>query len=108
MNESTNREKVLKKVRNALLSKTANPFPNLDFDSSVFHTNDLPSEVNFAEKFIQEGGNFILCENTVEVMEMLIALCEQNEWKKIICTDKNISSLLTEFEFPHQNAFDFA
>ncbi len=106
MNESTNREKVLKKVRSALLSKTANPFPNLDFDSSVFHVNDLPDEVNFAEKFIDHGGNFILCEHTVELIEMLLALCEQNQWRNIYCADNNIASLLSEFEFPFKTVLN--
>lgn len=105
--ESTNREKVLKKVRGALLSKTANPFPNLDFETTVFPVNDLPAEVNFAEKFMQHGGNFILCDSSIEVIEMLLALCEQNAWKKIVCSDKKVSEFLNEFEFPFQSSFDF-
>lgn len=107
MNESTNKEKVLKKVRSALLSKTANPFPAIDLDSTVFHTNDLPAEVNFAEKFMQLGGSLLLCENNVELMEMLLTLCDKYSWKVVFCLDKEISVTLTEFEFPHESRFEF-
>ena len=36
MEDTTSREKVLKKIRNALISKTNNPFPSLDIESSVY------------------------------------------------------------------------
>jgi L-lactate dehydrogenase complex protein LldG len=59
MQESTTREKVLKKIRNALISKTNNPYPNLDFDSPVFRMNEEVPELQFAKAFRDAGGQFV-------------------------------------------------
>ena len=63
MEESTSREKVLKKVRHALIYKTDNPFPHVDFDSPVYMPMNDTSDVNFAQEFTEVGGVFIYCEN---------------------------------------------
>ena len=101
MDESTTREKVLKKIRAALLNKTADPFPHLDHESAVYHQSDDDPVVIFADHFIQAGGKFILCENELEFVEGLISLAEQFRWTSIYCGEEGLSNLLTECEFPH-------
>lgn len=106
MQESTNREKVLKKIRGALLHKTSNPYPNLDFEKSIFAVSDAPAELIFAEKFQSLGGLLVICENNPEIIETLATICRENNWKEVFCVDKNISSLLDEINFSHQSIFD--
>lgn len=102
MKESTSREKILKKVRSALIQKTPNPYPKLDFESSVYHskTDEVP-ELIFAQNFSEAGGNFIFCENKIEFAETLLDLSQKKKWKKIVCTEKLLSDFLKTFEFPH-------
>ena len=50
MKESTSKEKVLKKVRNALINKLENPFKDVDFTSNVFFQQKEGPEVEFATK----------------------------------------------------------
>lgn len=107
MDESTHREKILKKVRNALISKTANPYPNLDMDSSVFNDSGLPAEVEFAEQFTAQNGQFVLCNDRVELMESLLLLCDSHKFKDVVCIDRNLSAFFDEFEFPHQSVFEY-
>jgi len=107
MDESTHREKILKKVRNALISKTANPYPNLDMDSSVFNDSGLPAEVEFAEQFTAQNGQFVLCNDRVELMESLLLLCDNHQFKDVVCIDRNLSAFFDEFEFPHQSVFEY-
>jgi L-lactate dehydrogenase complex protein LldG len=103
MQESTSREKVLKKVRSALIQKTQNPYPKLDFDSSVYAPlNDDVPELIFAQRFSEAGGNFIFCENKMEFAESLLNLSEEKKWKEIICAEKKLSDFLDEIQFPHQ------
>ena len=45
MEESTSREKVLKKVRHALIYKTDHPFPHVDFVSPVYKPMGDPRDV---------------------------------------------------------------
>lgn len=106
MQESTNREKVLKKIRTALLHKTPNPHSNLDFEKNVFAVSDAPAELVFAEKFQALGGLLVICENNSEIIETLAAVSKENNWTEVFCVDKNISSLLDEINFSHQSIFD--
>lgn len=106
MQESTNREKVLKKIRASLLHKTPNPYPNLDFEKGVFATTDLPAELVFAEKFEELGGLLVIVENKYEIIETLVTICKENKWLNVFCVDKTISSLLDEVNFSHQSIFD--
>lgn len=106
MDESTNREKVLKRLRSALLHKTSNPFPGLVFEKTVFHPNDPLPEITFAEKFEAAGGKFLLCETEIELAEDIISICRQNKWADVYCTDSSLSSLLDSLSFNHQSIYD--
>lgn len=102
MEESTTREKVLKKIRAALLSKSSDPYPHLDHAASVYQQSDEDAVVIFAENFMNAGGKFVLCENELEFVEGLLNLAEQYKWKNVLCCEDGLSNLLTECEFPHQ------
>jgi L-lactate dehydrogenase complex protein LldG len=101
MDESTTREKVLKKIRAALLSKSQNPFPKLDFESPVFVPTDEDLLVLFSDKLTAAGGKFFLIENELEFVEGMVDLGVYYKWKNIICTEDGLSNLLTECALPH-------
>ncbi|MAZ93894.1 MAG: lactate utilization protein [Bacteroidales bacterium] len=94
MKESTSKEKVLKKVRNALINKLENPFKDVDFTSNVFFQQKEGPEVEFATKLVENGGTFIYCENEKDVGNQLSALISQEGWTNLYCIDKNISGML--------------
>ncbi len=106
MEESTTREKILKKVRNALISKTVHPYPQIDMDSSLYPTQDLPLEVIFAENFSQQKGEFVLCNDRIELMESLLLVCDTHGFKDVVCIDRHLSAFFDDFEFPHQSVFE--
>ena len=56
MDEATSREKVLKSVRNALISKLDNPYQDVDFDSSVYQPLDDTLEMVFAKELLEVSG----------------------------------------------------
>ncbi len=96
MEESTSREKVLKKIRHALIYKTDNPFPQVDFESSVYKPMNDTSDVNFAQEFTKVGGVFLYCENENEVISTLSALNSECGWQNIYCTEPQFQFLLTQ------------
>ncbi|MFN8135456.1 MAG: LUD domain-containing protein [Bacteroidales bacterium] len=100
MEESTSREKVLKKVRHALIYKTDNPFPHVDFDSPVYKPMSDTPDVNFAQEFTKAGGVFIYCENEAEVAATLSALNIECKWQNIYCTEPELQYLLTQAGVP--------
>ncbi|MBC8319114.1 MAG: LUD domain-containing protein [Bacteroidetes bacterium] len=98
MKESTSKEKVLKNIRNALISKLVNPFKNVDFSSPVFRKQEEVPEVQFASKLVESGGIFIYCLNEKEVISNLEALIEKEGWKNIHCLDDKLNRLLAQGE----------
>jgi len=96
MEESTQREKVLKKVRNALIQKTDNPFPDPDFESNVYKEFVDSPEVIFAEEFIKVSGKFVYCESLQEFIENLKALMSENQWDNVFCLEEKVKQILTE------------
>ena len=103
MEESTSREKVLKKVRHALIYKTDNPFPQVEFDSPVYKPMLDTSDVNFAQEFTKVGGVFIYCENEGEVVGALAALHTECEWNNIYCTEPEFQYMLTQAGVPFES-----
>ncbi|HFB62310.1 MAG TPA: hypothetical protein ENJ69_04935 [Bacteroidetes bacterium] len=106
MDESTTKEKILKRVRDALLSKKDNPFVHVDFNAPVFHTLEEEKEVAFARKLMEMGGNFVYCENEKNLGENLHLLLEQKKWKEYFVVDKKLELLLQSLNVPFQNAPD--
>ncbi|MBP1629735.1 MAG: hypothetical protein H6Q15_628 [Bacteroidetes bacterium] len=77
---NSEKEKVLKLIRNALLEKGECPYPNLDMDYDVYHPiNDDPVMV-FAEQVVLGNGKFIYCTNEDELINKLKTLIDYRNW----------------------------
>ncbi len=100
MKENTSsKEKLLKKIRKALLERRDNPYPNLE-DLPLYATpNELP-EVMFAEQFSAVAGQFVFCEDEIQFIENLINLAEEREWRKIYCWEPALQLLFKKYEYP--------
>lgn len=107
MQESTPREKMLKRIRQALIHKTNPRFPSLDWEKNVYTAADGDSpEEQFAKAFTKIGGQFVFCENELDAMEQLIQLAGGKGWKQIYCWEPALQNLLTSLEFPFTDATD--
>lgn len=99
MNETTSKEKLLKKIRKALLEKRDNPYPNLE-DAPLYPQTDEMPEVIFAEELIKVGGNFVFCEDEIHLIENIILLAEEKKWRKIYCWEPSLQELLNKYGYP--------
>lgn len=100
MEESTSREKVLKKIRNALIYKTDNPFQYIESDDNIYASSDETADVSFAYAFTKVGGKFLYCENEVELIGTLKALISDNGWQSVFSADAEIQYSLTQAGIP--------
>ncbi|HEV7231408.1 MAG TPA: LUD domain-containing protein [Bacteroidia bacterium] len=92
---TTSREKILKKVRKALIATVKDETPgNIDFDSPIYEAPNEPLEIMFAQQLTKLNGKFIFCENESDFIENLKALISENKWKDVYAIDPRISSLL--------------
>ncbi|MBN3035216.1 MAG: LUD domain-containing protein [Bacteroidales bacterium] len=101
MEESTSREKILKKVRNALISKNENPYPSLDFESPVFKPFEDSADITFAQKFTQARGKFIYCEDKEEMIQVLLELITEKKRDYVVCSSPQISGILDQAGIAH-------
>lgn len=93
MKTSKARENILSKIRKATsMNKLAQPFPEVEKEDArnTFASSGLSDEENFASAFIKLGGKFIYCYNEADLVENLHALCENNEWKDILCAEPGL------------------
>lgn len=96
--ESTTKEKILKKVRKALINKSASDSrsTSIDFDSDVFRKAEEPLEILFAQQLTKLNGKFIYCENEKELCDNLCMLLEENKWEKVFCFEKKAKEILKQ------------
>lgn len=99
MRETTSKERMLKKIRAALLEKRENPYPNLE-DTPVYPPYDGHLEVLFAEQLSAVSGKFVFCEDEIQLVENLLNLAEEKSWRKIYVWEPELQQLLTKYEYP--------
>lgn len=97
---TTSKERLLKKIRKALLEKRDNPYPNLE-DLPHYPPTDELLEVVFANEFTAVSGQFVFCEDEVQLIENLLNLADQHKWHKIYCWEPAVQEILTRFDFPY-------
>lgn len=108
MDESTSREKILKKVRAALLRKSNSEPADVDFDSPVFHETTEPLEIHFAQQFTELNGQFVFCENEEDFSYNIRALVEENKWEQVSCAEPELQRLLTKTGISFQPVASFS
>lgn len=93
----TSKEKILKKVRQALNYKSKSSFQNIDLESNIFvrPEGETLSEM-FVKKFISVQGQFVYCDNTFDCVDKLLDLIELRKWKFIFCWEEETQTLLDE------------
>ncbi len=110
MEESTSREKILKKVRDALIEKTGTPYPVIDQESTVYKEITEPLDVAFAQELIRVSGKFVYCESIDEFHGILKSFILEKDWPVLFCFDPKIQNLLKSggipYESNHENILD--
>lgn len=96
---TTPKEKLLKKIRQALLEKRDNPYPNLE-SLPMYPPAPENLDLMFAEEFTAVQGQFAFCEDEVQFIETLLELAEKRNWRKIYCWEPALQEVLNRYEYP--------
>jgi len=103
MEESTSKEKVLKKIRDALIEKTEAPYPIIDVDTNIYSPVDEPLDVTFAQELLKVSGKFIYCESDDEFLSVLQSFILEKDWPVLFCYDEKIQRLLKQGGIPFES-----
>lgn len=98
MDVRTQKEKVLTKIRHAIVSKNKVPFPEVDPGKAVFTDADEEEIVQFAENFVESGGQFVYCDTIAEAIENVKMLVEDKKITDLTCFDPKLQKLLEKAE----------
>ncbi|MFN4083457.1 MAG: lactate utilization protein C [Bacteroidia bacterium] len=80
----TSKERILKKIRQALTVKSKASFQGIDLDSNIYvHTEEDNLAEIFAKNFTQNNGQFFYCNNQFDCIDKLLDLIELKKWKHI-------------------------
>ena len=103
MDESTSREKILKKIRNALIEKSDPPFPILDQESDVYPEMTDTLDVTFAQALVNMAGKFVYSESEDEFLGVLKSFILEKDWPLLYCLDPLLQSNLKEAGIPFES-----
>ena len=95
MEESTSKEKILKKIRKALIHKSEVDYTNVDFESEIYSNSEESQELLFAQKFSELNGKFVFCENEKDFIETFSSLVHENKWEVIFAFEPKVKELLS-------------
>lgn len=96
---TTAKERMLKKIRQALLQKRENPHPDFE-DSPLYKDEEDSLDVTFAREFTNISGKFVYCDGEISVVENLILLVEQLNVSKVFAWEPEVKNLLGHYGFP--------
>ena len=108
MKVSSSKEKILKRIREALSNPVPLPFPKSEGSTSVFQPQAEELEILFAEEFTKLVGKFAFCINEADAKDQLQKLIAHKKWKHLYCAEEKISVLLQGNDFPEINSSSLA
>jgi L-lactate dehydrogenase complex protein LldG len=93
---TTSKEKILKKIRKALIHKSLQEVKDVDKESEIFFEAEEDLEIQFAQHFSAVNGNFIFCENDNRFIENFQLFIAENNWKNLFCLEPELKKFLTQ------------
>jgi len=88
------KEKILKKVREALSNPVPLPFPKSEGTASMFPKQKDELEILFAQEFTKLLGKFAFCVSEMDMKIQLQQLIDEKKWDKIYCVENRLLKVL--------------
>lgn len=93
------RNKILKKIKQALETPVPLPFPDQLADTPIFLPTEKELAIGFAEKFTSLLGKFVYCADEKELVAQLSALIEAKQLQKIYSLETGWLDNMKAFNF---------
>lgn len=105
--ETTFKEQILTKIRNAVVGKTEQLFHDLDLrtDTKPPINEEVGEAVTFATKFLENGGLFIYTESEKEFAARMRQYIQEMGWNKIWCADSKMQDILDRNDIAYHKEY---
>ncbi|HXR83028.1 MAG TPA: lactate utilization protein [Hanamia sp.] len=104
MKVSSSKEKILKKIREALSNPVPLPFPKSEGNTSVFPAPEEDLEILFAQEFTKLLGKFAFCVNESDAKSQIKKLISDKKWENIYCIEKYFLGLFQDFSLVNNSS----
>ena len=94
MDNSTSKEKILKKIREALSNPVPLPFAKNEGTGNLFAAPEKELEVLFAEEFTRLSGRFAYCLEEADAYRQITALFHEKKMTKVFCAEPALNNVL--------------
>ena len=98
LSERTNKEQILAKVREAVMTKDENLFKdvNMQVDTWTPFKEEDGADFTFVERFKDNGGIFIYFESKNDFIEALKQYIVENQWESLCSTSHKMNDVLKD------------
>jgi L-lactate dehydrogenase complex protein LldG len=96
MKASSSKEKILKKIREALSNPVPLPFPKSEGTNYVFQPQMDDLEILFAEEFTKLLGKFAFCISEKDMKLQLQKLVAEKKWKNMYCVEERLLKIIDD------------
>ena len=100
--QATSKERILKKVRKALIQQQPQKYSGLNFKKNVYSTSTDTGkglDITFAEELTNISGKFVFCEDETQAVTALTSMRADNNWSNVFCFQQEIKDILTKGGF---------
>jgi len=94
MAESSAKQNILNKIREALAQPVPLPFPGSEGEQELYKRPPEDETIVFAESFTKLQGKFVFCNDVNEAAVQLEKLISEKGWKKVYCNEPAFLPLL--------------
>ncbi|HEY5406466.1 MAG TPA: LUD domain-containing protein [Ginsengibacter sp.] len=108
MKVSSSKEKILKKIREALSDPVPLPFPKSEGTNSIFPQPTEDLEIIFAEEFTKLLGKFAFCVSEADMKLQVQQLLSEKKWTDIFCKEDRLLKIFDDGKFPKLNQSSLA
>ena len=98
LSERTNKEQILAKVREAVMTKDENLFKdvNMQVDTWTPFKEEDGADFTFVERFKGNGGIFVYFESREDFLEAMKQYIVENQWKPLYSTSAKIREIFKD------------
>ena len=98
LGESTNKEQILAKVREAVMTRDENKFSdvNMQVDTWTPFKEEDGADFTFVERFKENGGIFIYFESQQDFIDAMRQYIVDNQWEPLCSTSKKIKEVFKD------------
>ena len=98
LSERTNKEQILAKVREAVMTKDENLFKdvNMQVDTWTPFKEEDGADFTFVERFKENGGIFVYFESKENFLDAMKQYVVENQWEQLCSTSKKMEAIFKD------------